>query len=40
VILIETLLDLENLTVEEVKGHLCNVEQHKKSAASDKQGTN
>jgi hypothetical protein len=39
-ILIETLLDLDNLTVEEVTGHLRKVEQRKKKSEStvDKQG--
>jgi hypothetical protein len=36
VISIETLLDLDNLTIEEVTGHLWNVEQWKKSTAYDK----
>ena len=35
---IETLLDLDNLSVEEVTGHLRNVEQRKKTAASNRQG--
>jgi hypothetical protein len=35
---IKMLLDLENLTVEEVTGHLRNIEQHKKTAVSDRQG--
>jgi hypothetical protein len=35
---IKTLLDLDNLSVEEVTGHLRNVEQRKKSTAIDKQG--
>ena len=39
-ILIETLLDVNDLTVEEVTGRLCNVEQRKRNVASivDKQG--
>ena len=32
------LLNLDNLSVEEVTGHLRNVEQRKKTAASDRQG--
>jgi hypothetical protein len=32
------LLDLDNLTVEEVPDHLCIVEQWKKTAVADKQG--
>jgi hypothetical protein len=35
---IETLLDLDNLSIEEVTGHLRNVEQRKKETTSDKQG--
>jgi hypothetical protein len=35
---IETLLDLDNLSVEEVTGHLRNIEQQKKLAAFDRQG--
>jgi hypothetical protein len=35
---IETQLDLDNLSVEEVTGHLENVEQRKKTTTSDKQG--
>jgi hypothetical protein len=38
-ILIEMLLDLDILTVEEVTGHLRNVDQQKKRTASDKQGS-
>ena len=34
VISIETLFDVNDLTVEEVTGRLCNVEQRKKNAAS------
>jgi hypothetical protein len=35
---IETLLDLDNLSVEEETGHLCNVKQRKKATSIDKQG--
>jgi hypothetical protein len=38
-ILIKMLLDLDILTVEEVTGHLRNIDQRKKRTASDKQGT-
>jgi hypothetical protein len=37
-ILIEALLDLDNLSIEEVTSHLRNVEQRKKETTSDKQG--